>query len=256
MDCAKATASNLRKEEGSLAFCHVYPRHPLFFSTPIGNVSWDQPEDRGVIAGNEQLAAIVVVTGGGLLETRMKRARLALWLIGTIVYATNGASAQPIETAPFQSEQVELHSVVVDTPQVISLSHASPEAWGTLPSSPSSVQLDEPRPAIGQAAQTRLDLNEIELLKVASAANIRSGPSASAEIIGIAYAGAEVQVASRDFGWVQIIDPWSWRTGWIYSKFLAPLAIPSAPADTFWVNRLNTGLLETAAINLSASAGL
>jgi hypothetical protein len=181
----------------------------------------------------------------------MKRAQLALWLIGAIVYAPNGASAQPIE-ASFQSEQVELHSVVVDTPQVISLSHASPEAWGTLPS---SVELDEPRPAIGQAAQTSPDLNEIELLKVASAANIRSGPSASAEIIGIAYAGAEVQVASRDFGWVQIIDPWSWRTGWIYSKFLAPLAIPSAPADTFW-DRFNTGLHETVAINLSASASL
>ena len=48
----------------------------------------------------------------------MKRARLALWLIGAIVYVTNGASAQPIETASFQSEQVELHSVVVDTPRV------------------------------------------------------------------------------------------------------------------------------------------
>lgn len=183
----------------------------------------------------------------------MKRARLALWLIGAIVYATNGASAQPVETASFQSEQVELHSVVVDTPQVISLSHASPEAWGTLPS---SVQLDEQGPAIGKAAQTRLDLNEIELLKVNSAANIRSGPSASAEIIGIAHTGAEVRVASRDSGWVQIIDPLSWRTGWIYSKFLAPLAIPSAPADTFWVDRLNTGPPETVAINLSASPSL
>jgi SH3 domain-containing protein len=189
----------------------------------------------------------------GLLETRMKRAPLALWLIGAIVYATNGAGAQPVETASFQSEQVELHSVSVDTPQVISLSHASPEAWGTLPS---SVQLDEPRPAIDQAAQTSLDLNEIELLKVNSAANIRSGPSASAEIIGIAYAGAEVRVASRDSGWVQIIDPWSSRTGWVYSKFLAPLAIPSAPADTFWVDPLNTGLHETVAINLSASPSL
>ena len=183
----------------------------------------------------------------------MKRARLALWLIGAIVYATNGASAQPVETASFQSEQVELHSVVVDTPQVISLSHASPEAWGTLPS---SVQLDEQGPAIGKAAQTRLDLNEIELLKVNSAANIRSGPSASAEIIGIAHTGAELRVASRDSGWVQIIDPLSWRTGWIYSKFLAPLAIPSAPADTFWVDRLNTGPPETVAINLSASPSL
>src|SRR6478609_1347222 len=92
-------------------------------------------------------------------------------------YPRHGASAQPVETASFQSEQVELHSVVVDTPQVISLSQASPEAWGTLPS---SVQPDEQRPAIGQAAQTRPDLSKIELLKVNSAANIRSGPSASA----------------------------------------------------------------------------
>jgi len=157
----------------------------------------------------------------------MERALLALWLIGAILPTTNGASAQPVETASIQSEQVEVHSVVVDTPKVISLSHASPETWATLPS---SVQLDEQRPATGQAAQTSPDLNEIELLKVNSATNIRSGLSASAEIIGIAHAGAEVQVALRDSGWVQIIDPWSWRTGWIYSKFLAPLAIPSAPA--------------------------
>ena len=160
----------------------------------------------------------------------MKRALLALWLLGAIVYTTNGASAQSLETASIQSEQAEVHSVVVDTPRVISLPPASPEAWDTLPS---SVQLDEQRPATDQAAQTSPDPNKIELLKVNSTANIRSGPSASAEIIGIAHVGAEVQVASRDFGWVQIIDPWSWRTGWIYSKFLAPLeTIPSAPVGT------------------------
>ena len=164
----------------------------------------------------------------------MERALLALWLIGAIVYTTNGASAQPVETASIQSEQVEVHSVAVDTPQVISLSHAFPDAWDILPS---SVQLDEQRPATGQAAQPSHDLNEIEILKVNSATNIRGGPSASAEIIGIAPAGAEVQVASRDSGWVQIIDPWSWRTGWIYSKFLAPFATPSAPAGAARASR-------------------
>jgi hypothetical protein len=151
----------------------------------------------------------------------MKSSLLPLWLIGAIVCTTNGASPQPV-VASVQSGQVEVHSVVVDTPQVISLSRAAPETWDT--------QLDEQLPETGQAVQTSRDLNEIELLKVNSAANIRSGPSASAEIIGIAHAGAEVQVASRDSGWVQIIDPWSSRTGWIYSKFLAPSAIPSAPA--------------------------
>jgi hypothetical protein len=37
--------------------------------------------------------------------------------------------------------------------------------------------------------------------------------------------------------WVQIIDPWSWKTGWIYSKFLAPFAIPSAPAGAARASR-------------------
>jgi hypothetical protein len=62
----------------------------------------------------------------------MQRALLALWLIGTIVYATSGAGAQPAETASIPSEQVEVYSVVVDMPRVISLSLASPDSWGTL----------------------------------------------------------------------------------------------------------------------------
>jgi hypothetical protein len=98
----------------------------------------------------------------------MKRALLALWLIGAILSTTNGASTQSLETASIQSEPADVHSVVVDAPQIISLSYASPEAWDTLPS---SVQLDEQRPATGQAAQTSPDPNEIELLKVNSAAN-------------------------------------------------------------------------------------
>jgi hypothetical protein len=64
----------------------------------------------------------------------MQRSLLTLWLIGIVVYATGDASAQPVETASIQSEQVEVHSVVVDMPQVISLSLASPDSWGTLPS--------------------------------------------------------------------------------------------------------------------------
>jgi hypothetical protein len=91
-------------------------------------------------------------------------------------------------------------------------------------------RLDEQRPVNDQAAQTRRDPHKIELLKVNSTANIRSGPLASAEIIGIAPASAEVPVGLRNSGWVQIIDPWSLRTGRIHSKFLAPSNTLSAPA--------------------------
>ena len=164
----------------------------------------------------------------------MKRALLALWLIGATVYTTNVANAQSLEAASIKSVQAEVHSVVVDMPRVISLPPASPEAWDTFwDTLPSAVRLDEQHPATDQTAETSPDPSKIELLKLNLTANIRSGPSTSAEIIGIAPVGAEVQVALRHSGWVQIIDPWSWRTGWIYSKFLAPLEmIPSAPVGT------------------------
>ena len=158
----------------------------------------------------------------------MIRALLAL-VIGAILFTTHGgASAQSLEAASIKSLQAEVHSVVVDMPSVISLPPASPEAWETFwDTLPSSVQLDE-QP--DQAVQPSSHPNKIELLEVNSTVTIRSAPSSSAEIIGIAYAGAEVEMASCTSGWVQIIDPWSSRTGWIYSKFLAPLAKPSAPA--------------------------
>ena len=94
----------------------------------------------------------------------MKRALLALWL-SVIVYTPTVASSQSLEAASTKSEQAEVHSVVVDTPEVISLPPASPEAWDSFwDTLPPPVQLDEQPPATGQAAQTSPDPNNIELL--------------------------------------------------------------------------------------------
>jgi uncharacterized protein YgiM (DUF1202 family) len=75
---------------------------------------------------------------------------------------------------------------------------------------------------LGEAPQTPANSlpNHSERLRVASAASIRKGPSPSHDIIGTVQAGAEVQVLTRESGWVQFIDPVSGGTGWIYSKFL------------------------------------
>ena len=96
----------------------------------------------------------------------MKRALLALWLTGAIVYTPTAVSSQSLEAASTKSEQAEVHSVVVDMPQVISLPPASPEAWEFVwDTLPPPVQLDEQPPATGQAAQTSPDPNKIELLR-------------------------------------------------------------------------------------------
>jgi hypothetical protein len=83
----------------------------------------------------------------------MQISLIALWLLGAIPYATIGASAKPLETASIQSKQAEVHSVVVDMPEVIDLSKASPDSWATLP----PVRTEDRPPAPGQEAQARDD---------------------------------------------------------------------------------------------------
>jgi hypothetical protein len=63
----------------------------------------------------------------------MQRSLLAFWLTYAIVCAVRGTSAQPLDPASL-SKQAEIHSVVVDMPEVVTLSGASPDSWATLPS--------------------------------------------------------------------------------------------------------------------------
>jgi hypothetical protein len=60
-------------------------------------------------------------------------------------------------------------------------------------------------------------------LKLKSTANIRSGPSTSAKIIGTAAVGSELRVTAREADWVQFIDPSSGNTGWIHAALVEPL---------------------------------
>ena len=124
----------------------------------------------------------------------------------------------PIESSPAQYDKLE---------------PANPAAAA----SPHAIASDEARSgALAEEDQTT-EARQVppspqrERVKVASAANIRSGPSASAAIIGIAHVGAEAEVAAHDSGWVQIIDPASSKTGWIHSKSLVP-ATAGTPATS------------------------
>src|SRR5262245_57602296 len=92
---------------------------------------------------------------------------------------------QPINPAAEQSK----HALVPDQPP------AMLAARSDSPSQPA--QLPQPKigPTPGDRLQTKLE------------ASIRSGPSASAQVIGTAQAGAELKVQSRDAEWVQFVDP-------------------------------------------------
>ena len=66
-----------------------------------------------------------------------------------------------------------------------------------------------------------------ERFVVRSAANIRNGPSSKSTLIGTAPAGAELEVAEREGGWVRFVDPATSHTGWIYEGLLAPVGAQS-----------------------------
>jgi Bacterial SH3 domain len=113
------------------------------------------------------------------------------------------------------SDQLELHPI---NPAAQQSAHAivpdqSPDA---LPrgSTASSQSVEAPPPEIGPTPGDRL--------QVTSEASIRSGPSASSQVIGTAHAGAELQVQSRDAEWVQFVDPSKKHAGWISLAFLGP----------------------------------
>jgi Bacterial SH3 domain len=133
-------------------------------------------------------------------------------------------SVEQYNTDPNSSEQLKLQPInpVAEQSRHAIAPDQSPAALAARSESPSQpAQL--PQPEIGPTPGDRL--------QVKSEASIRSGPSASAQVIGTAHAGAELQVQSRDAEWVQFVDPATKHVGWISLAFLGPaddsVAVPA-----------------------------
>jgi len=151
------------------------------------------------------------------------------------------AAQRDISSRQLQSDPAALPAV---PPQTQSVHAIDPEA-SVAPSSESQVQVTqksrppsdvtsgEQAPALESSPSVQVKDQSPstgdQLLRITSAVSIRNGPSASADVIGTAYAGAKVRVASRDSGWTEIVDPSSGRTGWIDSTVLSP---PTSTVDT------------------------
>jgi TPR repeat protein len=52
--------------------------------------------------------------------------------------------------------------------------------------------------------------------------NVRKAPSPSADLLRIAPKGEKLRVIGRKSKWVQVIDPATSETGWVYSRFTEP----------------------------------
>jgi hypothetical protein len=65
-------------------------------------------------------------------------------------------------------------------------------------------------------------------IRPSSSVNLRDGPSPSAPIIGVVAKGARLSVVSRKGRWVQITNPATGKSGWLYAGHLAIITRRSA----------------------------
>jgi hypothetical protein len=79
----------------------------------------------------------------------------------------------------------------------------------------------------------------VEWAKVMLAARVHSEASVSSPTVGYYRPGAEVQVVSRETGWLQLSDPVTQKRGWVVEKYLSSIDGPSpiqAAMETTTVN--------------------
>ena len=65
-----------------------------------------------------------------------------------------------------------------------------------------------------------------EWVALAGYANVRAEPSSTAETIKVAEKGTKLRVASRKGNWVQVTDPATSETGWVYSRYVEETPSP------------------------------
>jgi hypothetical protein len=66
-----------------------------------------------------------------------------------------------------------------------------------------------------------------EWTKVTLAARVHSDASVSSSIIRFYQAGTALQVLDRQNGWVQVADPASGESGWVFEQYLVPATGPT-----------------------------
>jgi hypothetical protein len=66
-----------------------------------------------------------------------------------------------------------------------------------------------------------------EWMETKTAVDMHAKAEQSSETVKVAEGGAKMRVTARDKNWVQVTDPKTSTTGWIYNRFLQPIDPPA-----------------------------
>ena len=149
------------------------------------------------------------------------------------------ATVDPIETAPAASPQMAQVEPAVSVAESPPPPQRNPSPAG----SGSDVKVNtvklvtikpprETKPhdgayALGSPADEPQAQASEEWMMTKTAVDMHAKAEQSSETVKVAAGGTKVQVTARDKNWVQVTDPKSSATGWIYNRFLKPAEAPA-----------------------------
>jgi hypothetical protein len=172
------------------------------------------------------------------------RALLLLSLVGIALYALlvltfnvvpNGRVEDTFagKTQPNHPIDRELRSWGANLPALVNSQQPQPQQ--NVAHAPTGmVDADQPAASPGNLVPSELDSSKqdhVEWTKVMLAARAHGEASVSSPTIRFYRPGTQLQVVSRENGWLQLMDPVTQERGWVFEKYLVSIDGPS-PTQT------------------------
>jgi hypothetical protein len=82
-------------------------------------------------------------------------------------------------------------------------------------------------PAAAAAAAEGEDATNAEVVELTGSVNVRESPSSNAPTVRVMEGGTKLRAISRKGGWVQVTNPLTQETGWVYARYVASAAAPA-----------------------------
>jgi hypothetical protein len=103
----------------------------------------------------------------------------------------------------------------------------APAVEAPKPAEPAPVPVvTTPKPVIQSVAPeaTRTGDADLEWVEISSPVNVRSAPTPQSETIKVAVPGKRYQATARRGSWVQVTDPATAESGWVYARYVVAAA--------------------------------
>lgn len=116
-------------------------------------------------------------------------------------------------------EAAGLAGATVETSALLAAMPADSETTSALPEAV-PVDVEVPPLPDKRPARPASDSQSAAWVSPSAYVNLRQAPSSSASVLGVVAKGTKLRVAARKRGWVQVSNPATSQTGWIYSDYV------------------------------------